>query len=94
MKSYNASLQLSELSTIQVAPLMKPHRWAELRSRVGMLLKWGLAMLTDTSEIYVQERRDRQGHVYFVAFNRRTDRSFSSAAEQEIRIWIEQQYYT
>lgn len=94
MKSYNASFQLSELSTLQVPSFSKHQRWVKLRSGIKQVLKNGLTFLTDTAEIQVQQRRDRQGQVYFVAFNRRTGRRFSSASEQEIRVWIEQQYYT
>lgn len=94
MKSYNTSLQLSEFSTIQVSPLPKSQLKKKLWSGMGLLLKCLLVMLMDTSEIQVQQRRDRRGHTYYVAFNRRTHQRFSAVSEQEIRTWIEQQYYT
>jgi hypothetical protein len=94
MKSYNASLQLSELSTLQVPSISKQQRWTKLRSGIKRILKSSLAFLTDTAEIHVLQRQDRQGQTYFLACNRRTGSHFSSASEQEIRAWIEQQYYT
>lgn len=94
MKSYNASLPLSKFSTIQVSPLPKSQLKEKLWSGLGLLLKRLLVILMDTSEIQVQQRRDRQGQIYYAAFSRRTNHRFSSASEQEIRAWIEQQYYT
>jgi len=45
------------------------------------------------NELQVKQRRDRQGHTWWQAFDPKTDESVSFGSEAEMRTWIEQRYY-
>ncbi|MBD2449364.1 hypothetical protein H6G76_19800 [Nostoc sp. FACHB-152] len=48
------------------------------------------ALLADPNELKVWKKVDRQGNKYWCAYDPKTDKSFASGSEAELRIWIEQ----
>jgi len=51
------------------------------------------ASLLRGNELQVKQRRDRQGNIWWQAFDPNTDESASFGSEAEMRSWIEQRYY-
>jgi hypothetical protein len=51
------------------------------------------ASLLRGNELQVQRHRDRQGNIWWQAFDPNTNESVSFGSEAEVRYWIEQRYY-
>ncbi|MCC5639350.1 hypothetical protein LC593_26710 [Nostoc sp. CHAB 5844] len=49
-------------------------------------------LLADSNELQVWQKEDRQGNKYWCAYDPQTSKSFSSASEADIYMWIEQRY--
>ena len=53
-----------------------------------------LDIITVKTEIQVQRKCDRQGNIYWLVFDPVTGYSSCFSSESEVRIWIEQRYYS
>lgn len=70
---------------------------SKFASPISVLLsKFGqhiLEILSRCAELKVWEKTDRQGNHYWQGYDPQHGKSVSFGTEDEIRIWIEQQYY-
>jgi hypothetical protein len=64
-----------------------------LRKRLTNGIRHGLRQLNHTPDLQIQQQRDRAGDLYWLAYNPKTGKTFTSASEADMRAWIEQQYY-
>lgn len=55
--------------------------------------RWFVDFIYRQPEPEVWERRDRQGNIYWFAYDPATGQSAYLASEQEVMMWIEQIYY-
>lgn len=67
----------------------KPSDYAKIVRFFQQLFAW----LFRGSELQVKQRRDRQGNIWWQAFDPNTNESASFGSEAEMRSWIEQRYY-
>ncbi|MEH2090555.1 hypothetical protein [Nostoc sp.] len=49
-------------------------------------------LLADPNELQVWQKVDRQGNIYWQAYDPATGKSFSSGSETDVFMWIEQLY--
>ncbi|MGL4618325.1 hypothetical protein [Chroococcidiopsis sp.] len=67
----------------------KPRDYA----KITRVLQRLFALLFQSNELQVKQRRDRQGNTWWQAFDPTTNQSTSFGSEAEMRSWIEQRYY-
>jgi len=91
-----ARLELLDIHPAAVEPesSARQHFWGESRDR---LKQWGSAVLryfTRSMEPHVTRKRDRDGHVYFAVYDPYAQQHHTFVDETELRVWLEQRYYT
>jgi YD repeat-containing protein len=60
-------------------------------SKIGNLF---VSSLEKSEEIRIRQRVDRNGQVWWYAYNPRTKRSGVFDSESEVRAWLERQYHS
>jgi hypothetical protein len=63
-----------------------------LKDGVGKVSRAIATRFTHNSDPTVNERRDRQGNVYYQVYDPHTQKSTVFGSETEIRYWLEQRY--
>lgn len=67
--------------------------WLRLDSKLQIFWQKLVTALSASSELQVWQKSDRYGHVFWQAYNPMTGRSACFGSEEEMRVWIEVQYY-
>ncbi|MBE9198305.1 MULTISPECIES: hypothetical protein [unclassified Nodularia (in: cyanobacteria)] len=67
--------------------------WWRLESKRQIFWQKLVNALSASSELQVWQKSDRSGHITWRAYNPMTGRSACFGSEEEMRVWIEMQYY-
>lgn len=86
LKHAQANQQASQFDSCSQTASPQPAKFA----RVWQALK---AMLLSPTELQVWHRCDRDGNVWWYAYDPVTRQSVHHLSEAEMRLWIEQNYY-
>lgn len=64
-----------------------------LRLKFVLLLVWDAVAAPTSSEPRVWQKRDRFGQIYWQVYDPIRDRSARFSSEQEVRQWLEENFY-
>ncbi|ABB57754.1 hypothetical protein [Synechococcus elongatus] len=67
---------------------------SEISTRIRQSLDFCFASILTTSEPKVSRKYDRAGNLYFVVDDPKSGQRLSLGSEREVRIWLEQRYYS
>ncbi|NJR76982.1 MAG: hypothetical protein HC773_32540 [Scytonema sp. CRU_2_7] len=87
----------NEFRCLQPEEIEITSRTSKILTSVGQALHgfWQNAiqtLLADPEELQVIQKVDRQGNIYWQAYDPVTGKSFSSGSEVDVSMWIEQLY--
>ncbi|MBW4555667.1 MAG: hypothetical protein KME59_06975 [Trichormus sp. ATA11-4-KO1] len=68
--------------------------WLQLESKFQRVWQSLVTALSTSNELQVWQKSDRFGHIFWQAYNPATGCSACFGSEEEIRVWIEMQYYS
>jgi hypothetical protein len=90
MNCENISSFFALQNSIENSPIVRLGQ--RLKDGVGKVSKAIATRFTHGSDPIINERRDRQGNVYYQVYDPHTRRSAVFSSEAEIRYWLEQRY--
>lgn len=87
----------NELRCLQPEEVKITSKTSNILSYIGNLLHsfWQNTvkiLLSDNQELQVIQKVDRQGHIYWQAYDPVSGKSYSSGSEVDVCMWIEQLY--
>ncbi len=59
-----------------------------------ILTNIGHSLFVSKSELQVEQRRDRYGHLFWKIYDPTTHKSYTFGSEGDVRIWIEKRYHS
>ncbi len=72
-------------------------RWVKSGSKLckqtDLVWRSWLRWLTTRTDIQIQKKSDRAGHLYWQVYDPLTHKHLNFSSEAEVRIWLEQRYH-
>ena len=65
-----------------------------VNSIVDILKKVEQSLVRVDREPKIEQKCDRYGNQYWLAYDARTNRSYTFSSEQDVRVWIENRYHS
>lgn len=74
-------------------PLQTNKVFSSLTTWLSKIAELFFSSFEKSEEIRIWQRVDRNGQIWWYAYNPRTKRSSVFDSESEVRVWLEKQYY-